>query len=1190
MKKRILLPIIIAGGLVLSSCSEDLPTNYSASDQTIDADWTDYNIPPKGINFANGEDRLFIERGETHAYEYSIYPKATTNCVLLWESSDENVATVEDGVLTAVNIGTSTITVSEASDAFDPVKLTVNVTVAIESFDIESPAGLELDWNHTYTLNPVFTPSDTTFRELTWSIPEAEQKFATVSNGEITTYEETGTFHLTVTSGQLSGFSKELEFHVADRKIHVQYVDLVLKQGESASIEVDHYSAVEATVNPGNADDRALVKYYSRNPDIATVDMDTGVITAVKAGITKVFASCEGKESNEVTISVYEVFAREVHIDKTHDIEVTNDENGDAQLSLSYVTFPTGHSSPSRTTPTFTSSDKDIVTVSDDGVIHAVSTGNATITVTIENDLENPAVDTVNVTSKVYGTAITINGEHKGYYGEGEDPVVLTATVTPETSIDDVVSWSADPATRVDMVVNGNTISLTPTEEGPVTITATSEHNKVSTTHVVSFNERKIDFEPNNFYIVGNKQFKTGTSISGNASWTEAKYAYKLTFDTDNPDSSFEQYKGRIYFAKDDEWKVREGPEVSGWKDLYYEKDGQRVWNYEQAGAIDSVHMRADSSKADGNISVLKEGSYDIYYKRYISGDLAGEYRIYIGFTPTIRFDKESLTMGVGATTKIYLHNYAETVASCVSSDESVTVSDGTQTPNGMEYTLTAVSVGSAVITATDGAGKIAKCEVTVKSGATGVSSPIYLNAYDIFDADEAVPFVHAYNSTTTEHSDIKMSKVDGQDIIYTADIDEHYDSVIFARMPKGTTEFSWDKVYNQTKDSDAVYGDNNMFTISGYDDSEGKANVVGSWGIYDETIHYKVPAEYYLVGTPTSWNVGVEEYAFTKIDNYHYQLVGVALAVDDLVKVVSKNGVYYSNKGDWPGCHFTLEDDTYGGFNLKIDYADTYTIDLYLDNKEGNYVTFTGQGESPVEPPVSLGGYYIKAKSSGWAEDESMKMIADSTNESHFFLKDVSLNANEEIKINNPSIEGADGWFGVDHEYDNCHWTVGSDNNCVVNETGVYTVHLWLNSSDKNYIQLEPQSGGNTPVDPPVSTKVKIDLNIAVLRNKFGDAGDSLSGFSLYAWDSNNQALLGTFGEGGSSAGNLNSGYIEIDLEIALKIKGLILYFWQVSTLKQSNDIAATFTAAGEFDLYLPEKLNWDGNVFSTVTIVSVK
>lgn len=70
---------------------------------------------------------ISIEEGETETLIATVLPVDATNKAVTWESSDEDVATVDDGVVTAVKKGSATITCKSVAD---PTKLaTCEVTV-----------------------------------------------------------------------------------------------------------------------------------------------------------------------------------------------------------------------------------------------------------------------------------------------------------------------------------------------------------------------------------------------------------------------------------------------------------------------------------------------------------------------------------------------------------------------------------------------------------------------------------------------------------------------------------------------------------------------------------------------------------------------------------------------------------------------------------------------------------------------------------------------------------------------------------------------------------------------------------------------------------------------------------------------------------------------------------------------------
>lgn len=1059
MKKRILFPIVILGGMVLSSCSGELPVNYTPEDQTIPTEWVDYNVVPTGIKFGAGEENLYIKNtDEPYAYHYTVTPKGAS-AHLSWVVGDESVATVENGVVTPkLQGGHTTVTVSDASGAFTPVTLNVHVTVDIQAFHVEAPTE-ELDINKSYTFTTSFTPENTTYKELIWTIPDEESELASVQNGVLTTYGDRNTdttIHLTVTSGKLPDYSKTFELHLKDRKIHVDTVSLALATGESDTIEIGKTSQVVAAVVPETADDLSELAYFSREPEIASVDPTTGVITGLKDGDAHIFAHCEDKDSEPVLIHVYEVFATAVHIDKSHDYVVSNDDDEAKAIAVSYETSKAGVDVPSKARATFASDDVAVVKVDkDSGVLTAVSSGVAHITASVVKEDGTLASDTVEVTSTIYGTSVDVFGEHSCYL---DSTITLTAKVSPESAVDDVVSWTWTPETRANGVASGNSITLTPLEEGPIEVKATSTHFGASKVHSVSFSERPVYFEEGTIYLVGDQQFNTGTSAKGISSWTNAKYAYAITETATSEDPKVEkQYKATIYFHEGDVWKLREGPDNTGWKDLFHYEDSKKVEDYEIAGALDGNYMRADSTMS-GNIHVLVEGSYDIYYKVLVGGG----YAVYVGHTPTISFDKPALSLGAGASTKITLHNYAEGAINIQNSEPSIaSVSSGTATASGIEYTVTAGSTsGSTTITATDINGKAALCHVTVDASSTGVNVPLYLNANGIFDNDGAVPFVRAFKDANS-YKDILMVKASGQDIIYTADIPEDFTGATFVRMAPGSTAIDWTTRWNQSKPADETFGDNNMFTITGFDNEDG-TYLTGTWGMYDENIHYKAPAEYYLVGTFNGWAQYDAAYGFEQSGNT-YKLEGVTLSEGDELKVHDKGAKDAQGEAAAAHWHTNATDGTYytvqatGDHNIVISHNGTY--DVYYNSGSTNPITFVLSGETP---PAEFDDYIIHYGTPGESDWADVQMVLTGG----LYVGEVTVAAGQELVLH---LTG-DVWRGYADLDDataaltNFSETAGEDNNIAVVTGGTYVVKLNASLEAKS-INITVKGDEPTPV-----------------------------------------------------------------------------------------------------------------------------
>ena len=101
---------------------------------------------------------------------------------LVWESSDTNVATVEDGNVTAVGGGTAKITVSNGNGVSATCNITVSESVQTATSIAVSPATLSLKVNGSTQLSVSFFPSNVSNKTIVWS--SSNKSVATVdANG-----------------------------------------------------------------------------------------------------------------------------------------------------------------------------------------------------------------------------------------------------------------------------------------------------------------------------------------------------------------------------------------------------------------------------------------------------------------------------------------------------------------------------------------------------------------------------------------------------------------------------------------------------------------------------------------------------------------------------------------------------------------------------------------------------------------------------------------------------------------------------------------------------------------------------------------------------------------------------------------------------------------------------------------------
>lgn len=100
-----------------------------------------------------------------------------------WSSSDETVATVEDGVVTAAGVGTATITATATDDNTKTATCTVTVKIAVTWVELDESA-ISLAPNATQQLTATVSPDNATVSTVSRS--SSDENVATVNNWLVT--------------------------------------------------------------------------------------------------------------------------------------------------------------------------------------------------------------------------------------------------------------------------------------------------------------------------------------------------------------------------------------------------------------------------------------------------------------------------------------------------------------------------------------------------------------------------------------------------------------------------------------------------------------------------------------------------------------------------------------------------------------------------------------------------------------------------------------------------------------------------------------------------------------------------------------------------------------------------------------------------------------------------------------------
>lgn len=257
--------------------------------------------------------QLEISYGTENEAEADAIAEAAEKLDLVWTSSDEAVATVdESGLVTAVSAGTAQIQVS-AADGDLCSSCTVTVVVPAEGITAPEQLDLVLNGQNTASLNAMATPEDATDVALAYT--SSDETVATVDETGLVTAVGNGEADITITLTQAfpAATGETATAESAFQPVTLTAVTHVIVTTAVESITFDKIEGVltvgnthqiKATVAPDSASDPAL-SWTSSDESIATVDA-SGKVTARAAGSATIRAAC-GDVSAEYYLTVQNI-------------------------------------------------------------------------------------------------------------------------------------------------------------------------------------------------------------------------------------------------------------------------------------------------------------------------------------------------------------------------------------------------------------------------------------------------------------------------------------------------------------------------------------------------------------------------------------------------------------------------------------------------------------------------------------------------------------------------------------------------------------------------------------------------------------------------------------------------------------------------------------------------------------------
>ncbi|UBO73676.1 beta strand repeat-containing protein [Aeromonas rivuli] len=392
-----------------------------------------------------------------------------------WVSSDPAVATVSlTGLVTAVGPGTATITGTLDGQTVTLVVTVTNATLNPNGLSISTPP-LTLAAGLTAQLAANGSYDDGSSLDVTASVSwtSSDPLVATVSPSGLVTAVAPGTAIIT---GTLSGETATILVTVTSAVLNPGGLTITVPPLTLAAGLTGQLTATGSYSDGSSVDVTADVSWTSSNPAVATVGLNTGLVTAVLPGSATITSTLDGQSVTLPVTVTNAVLNPNGLVITTSPLTLAAGLTG--QLTAS-GTYSDGSVVDVTADVSWTSSDPAVAIVGlNTGLVTAVLPGSATITGTLDGQTVTLPVTVTNAVLNPNGLVITI------------PPLTLAAGLTGQLtasgtysdgSVADVtadVSWtSSDPAVAT---VGLNTGLVTAVLPGSATITGTLDGQTVT--------------------------------------------------------------------------------------------------------------------------------------------------------------------------------------------------------------------------------------------------------------------------------------------------------------------------------------------------------------------------------------------------------------------------------------------------------------------------------------------------------------------------------------------------------------------------------------------------------------------------------------------------------------------------------------------------------------------------------------
>ncbi len=442
------------------------------------------------LNGAGGASSITAERGSLQM-QASFVPANASNTNVRWSVNDASIASISaDGRLRAHKDGQ--VTVSALAQDGSGVAGSSIISISgqwemTQSLTVQGTGGLMAISvaDGSLQMEGIFSPASATMQDLVWK--SSAPQIASISAQGLLSAHQNGSVTVTAITQDGSGVQGTAVIQLQNQALLTTNLQLQAAGGATGINVANGSLQLTPIFTPSGATNQNLV-WRVDAPTIAIIDQN-GLLRALRNGSITVSATTQ--DGSGIVASISLLISNQPIATSSLQIVASSTAISTVRdtLQLSTLFTPTN---ATNTAVSWHSSNPLIATVSNDGILSAVSDGVVTITALAQDGSNTAGSQAFTISNqRVYATSINLSTQSgASSITATADSLQLLANIVPANATSQAVFWSVDNPQLAYIQPNGLLIAL---RNGTVTVSAqTLDGTQITSTMPITISNQPV--------------------------------------------------------------------------------------------------------------------------------------------------------------------------------------------------------------------------------------------------------------------------------------------------------------------------------------------------------------------------------------------------------------------------------------------------------------------------------------------------------------------------------------------------------------------------------------------------------------------------------------------------------------------------------------------------------------------------